>query len=72
MKKGSLQIFLLIILGLTVVFSVVTFATNQNPVERPVSYVTCKINPEDVICTTPTPAPVATPATEPSASKPAK
>ena len=51
---------LLIILGITVVFSVAAFASSQNPIERPITIAVCQLRPNDIACINPTPVPVRT------------
>lgn len=53
MQRGSLQLILLVFLGLTAVFSVVTFASEKNPIERPLTTVVCKLRPDDIVCKNP-------------------
>lgn len=50
LQKGSLQLVLLIILGITVVFSVAAFAAQQNPIERPITIAVCQLRPNDIAC----------------------
>lgn len=52
-----MQLILLVFLGLTAVFSVAAFASQENPVERPIVGVVCKIRPQDLVCASPTPTP---------------
>lgn len=59
-QKGSLQLVLLVILGITVVFSVAAFASQQNPVERPITIAVCQLHPSNIACINPTPVPVRT------------
>lgn len=57
--RGSLQLILLVILGLTAVFSVAAFAARENPVERPITIVVCQLRPNDIACVShPTPLPI--------------
>lgn len=53
MQRGSLQLILLVMLGLTAVFSVATFASENNPLERPITTIACKLNRNDIACQTP-------------------
>lgn len=56
-QKGSFEIILLVILGLTAVFSVAAFASKNNPVERPITDVVCKLRPNNIACKTTPPRP---------------
>lgn len=45
-----MQLVLLIILGLLAVFSVAAFASKNNPIERPIVYAVCAIDPQNIVC----------------------
>lgn len=52
MFKGSALLILILILGFTTIFAAVAFAV-ENPLERPVTYVVCKVRPGDIVCKNP-------------------
>lgn len=52
MPGRSVLLILMIFLGFTAIFAAAAFA-KDNPLERPVTYVVCKVKPADLVCKNP-------------------